>query len=286
VNASSSFDVKTQLGLQFAVHDGEELLADFYAPVTTAAVPVVIAAHSGAWKSGARDYYQYWGPWLASRGYALLSIDYRLVAGERNRYPAAVQDMRAALQFVRDFATSLGIDPARVALMGDSAGAYLASLVALAGDLEPFRGGTPASPQGGISTRVKAVVGAYGIYDLLAQWEHDLHDRPRDQFTEAFLGISATENKRLYQEASPYSYATAHANNTGFLLVWGPADDMVDWRSQSQRFLVALRQAGYLVRAAVVPGAGHFFMREPIDEPHSFSAFVAPRLLRFLNEFL
>lgn len=61
---------------------------------------------------------------------------------------------------------------------------------------------------------------------------------------------------------------------------------MVDCQSQSQRFLVALRQAGYLVRAAVVPGAGHFFMREPIDEPHSFAAFVAPRLLQFLNEYL
>lgn len=286
MNTSSSFDVKTQLGLQFAVHDGEGLLADFYAPVTTAAVPVVIAAHGGAWKLGARGYYQHWGPWLASRGYALMSIDYRLVAGERNRYPAAVQDMRAAVQFVRDSATSLGIDPARIALMGDSAGAYLASLVALAGDLEPFRGGTPGSTQGGISTRVKAVVGAYGVYDLLAQWEHDLQDRPRDQFTEAFLGISAIENKRLYQEASPYSYATAHAKDTAFLLIWGPEDDMVDWQSQSQRFLVALRQAGYLVRAAVVPGAGHFFMKEPIDEPHSFAAFVAPRLLRFLNEYL
>lgn len=145
MNANSSFDVKTQSGLRFAVHDGEELLADFHAPVTAAAVPVVIAAHGGAWKLGGRDY---------------------------------------------------------------------------------------------------------------------------------------------YQEASPYSYATAHANETAFLLIWGQEDDMIDWRSQSQRFLVALRQAGYTVRAAVVPGAGHFFMKEPIDEPHSFAAFVAPRLLRFLNDCL
>lgn len=286
MNANSSFDVKTQSGLRFAVHDGEELLADFHAPVTAAAVPVVIAAHGGAWKLGGRDYYQYWGPWLASRGCALLAIDYRLVAGGRDRYPAAVQDMRSALQFVRDNATSLGIDAGRIALMGDSAGAYLASLVALAGNLEPFRGSVPGNTHDGIGTGVKAVVGAYGVYDLLAQWEHDLRDRPGDQFTEAFLGFSAIENKRIYQEASPYSYATAHANETAFLLIWGPEDDMIDWRSQSQRFLVALRQAGYTVRAAVVPGAGHFFMKEPIDEPHSFAAFVAPRLLRFLNDCL
>lgn len=285
MNADSAFDVKTQRGLQFAVHSGERLLADFYAPATAASVPVVIAAHGGAWKLGARDYYQYWGPWLASRGYALLSIDYRLVAGERNRYPAAVQDMGAAVRFVRGNAAGLGIDPARIALMGDSAGAHLAAFIALAGDPEAFRG-SPANAQDSASTRVRAVVGVFGVYDLLAQWEHDLLHRPRDQFTEAFLGISAIDNKRLYQEASPYSYATTHANQTAFLLVWGPEDDIVDWQSQSQRFLIALKQAGYIARSVVVPGAGHFFMKDLIDEPHSFTAFVAPRLLRFLNDYL
>ena len=62
------------------------------------------------------------------------SIDYRLTRDGQNHYPAAVHDVRAAVQWVRSHGAELKIDPARIALMGDSAGAHLGALVALAGD--------------------------------------------------------------------------------------------------------------------------------------------------------
>jgi acetyl esterase/lipase len=221
---------------------------------------------------------------LASRGIAVYCIKYRLVSGDRNRYPAAVLDVRAAVQFVRANAAELGLDSNRIALMGASAGAHLSALVALAGDRMPFKLGHPGDPYIDTGTNVNAVVAAYGVYDMLAQWEHDQIARPYDQIAEVFLGIRPTEDKFRYFEASPVAYTTTHANGTSFLVCWGTDDDVVDWKTQSRPFVTALKQAGYFVRLAPVQGAPHFWMYAPIEEPHSYSGSLAPKVLRFLRE--
>lgn len=276
--------VECQHGLQYAVHDGVSLTGDFYKPAGVSITPVVVAVHGGAWKVGDANDFQYWGSWLASRGIAVYAMTYRLVRGERNRYPAAVLDVRAGVQFVRANAKQLGIDPARIALMGASAGAHLSALVALAGERPTFRSGYPDDPHSDVSTTVKAVVAAYGVYDMLAQWQHDQTARPFDQITELFLGVRPTEDKFRYFEASPFAYATTHGNATSFLLTWGTDDDVVDWKTQSLPFLIALKQAGYFVRIVPVQGAPHFWMYAPIDEPHSFAGFAASKILHFLRE--
>jgi acetyl esterase/lipase len=214
----------------------------------------------------------------------LFAINYRLVHGTKHRYPVAVHDTRAAVQFLRSHAAALKVDPTRIGCMGDSAGAHLAALVALAGDSPPFCVTAPSEAYAGVSTHVKVVVGVYGVYDLLAQWQHDQIARPRDQITEAFLGKSPMESKQLFYEASPFTYTTIERNQTAFLVVWGSEDDIVDARSQSEAFVTALKQASFFVRTVIVPGAPHFWMWDPIDEPTSYTGFVAPRLLRFLQQ--
>src|SRR5262245_6737891 len=284
MSEEASFRVECEHALQYAVHDRISLTGDFYKPAGAAMSPVVVAVHGGAWKVGDAADFQYWGPWLASRGIAVYSIEYRLVRGEQNRYPAAVFDVRAAVQFVRANAKRLEIDSARIGLMGASAGAHLSALVALAGEKPAFKAGYPDDPHKDTSTVVKAVVAAYGIYDMLAQWNHDQNSRPYDQITELFLGVPPTEDKLRYFEASPLAYATRHANATSFLLTWGTEDDVVDWKTQSRPFLTALKQSGYYVRTAPVQGAPHFWMYAPIDEPHSYVGFTAPKVLQFFRE--
>jgi len=83
-------------------------------------------------EAGTPAFYRHWGPFLAEAGYAVFAIEYRLAKPGQKSYPAAVYDVRAAVQFVRAQAASLAIDPERIALMGDDAGAHLASLVTLA----------------------------------------------------------------------------------------------------------------------------------------------------------
>jgi acetyl esterase/lipase len=246
---------------------------------------VLVAVHGGGWQLGTRDSYRHWGPWLAARGYALFAaVDYRLSKPREPSYPAAVYDIRGAVQFVKGEAEALKLDPARVGLVGDSAGAHLAALVALAGDDPLFAGTGEEHAHAALSTKVKAVIGIYGVYDLAQQWHHDLAPRPDDRICEKFLGAAPTQNRRLYFDASPLSYATTDNNATAFLLSWGTEDDIVDRTTQSEAFLVALKQARFYARSVVMQGAGHFWMSDPIEEPASITGYLAPRLLRFLAE--
>jgi acetyl esterase/lipase len=282
-----TYGVTTQTGVPFVEHDGVKLAGDLYLPKGRDKAPVVIAVHGGGWQIGNPKFYQHWGPHLAKNGYAVFAVSYRLSKPGAKTFPGAVYDVKSAIQFVRANAAQLGVDPDRIALMGDSAGAHLVSLTALAGEEPLFSSEYRSDPHAATPANVKAVVGFYGVYDMQAQWLHDQIARPRDQITEKFLGVSPMQSRRTYFDASPVSYVTVEKNEktrTRFLLLHGTHDDIVDPQTQSQAFLVALKQAGFFVRTIVVPGAGHFWSVDPIEEPGSYGAQVAPQMLRFLRD--
>jgi acetyl esterase/lipase len=281
--SAADYQVLKQPGVVYAEHDGTKLVGDFYLPMGLAKAPAVVAVHGGGWQNSSRTTYQYWGPFLARNGIALFTVEYRL--GKPGIYPNAVYDVRAAIQFVRAKAASFDLDPDRIGLMGDSAGGHLAALLALAAD--QFTAAYRDDPVAGTPVGVKAMVGFYGVYDMLAQWTHDAVFRPRDNITEKFLGASPMVNRRIYFESSPISYATVDHNQARFLLIHGTHDDIVDPPTQAVAFLTALNQAGIGVRRIVVPGAGHFWASDPFEsEPDGFGAMTAPRLLRFLQSSL
>ncbi len=198
-------DVTTQLGITYANHDGVELAGDLYLPKGAKAAPALVAVHGGGWVQGVRAAFQYWGPYLASRGIAVFSISYRL-ATKGKMFPQAVQDVLSGVQFVRGKAGEFGIDPARIGLMGASAGGHLAALAALSG--KKFTGGYPQDPFASTSAEVKALIGVYGVYDLAAMWTTYQIQGGLDNNIQKFLGAPPMENRQLYFDASPISYAT------------------------------------------------------------------------------
>jgi len=277
---TKDYEVATRPNLEFVQHDGVNLAGDLYLPKGLGKAPVVVAAHGGGWQAGSRAAYKHWGPFLARNGYAVFSIDYRL--GKAGTYPGSVYDVKAAIRFVRAKAADLGLDPERIGLMGDSAGGHLAALVGLASD--QFTAEDRGDPNYAVSADVKAVIGFYGAYDMLAQWQHDQIARPRDQITEKYLGASPMQNRRVYFDSSPISYATIDRKAARFLLIHGTADDVVDPVTQSQAFQNALNQAGIFVRRFVIPGAGHFWASDPFEgEIGGYGAIAAPTILRFLE---
>jgi len=282
--AVSESSVEFRQNVVYATHDGIELKGDLYLPAGAGPFPIIVNVHGGYWRRGARDTYKYWGPYLGARGYAGLTVSYRLTAPGKSTYPAVVHDIRAAVQFVKHNAKEFRIDPARVALWGNSAGAHLAALVALAGDDPLFANGYPQDSYASVSTKVKLLIGTYGIYDLLTQWRHAQITNPGDNLVESFLGYSPMQDRRRYFVASPLSYATIANNATAVFLNWGTEDDVVDHRAQSEPFLLALKQAGFQARSAVVHGAPHYWLSDPIEEPGSHAGLLAPRLLRFMAE--
>jgi acetyl esterase/lipase len=283
---AQSYDVTTRTGVPYAEHDGIKLAGDLYLPKGLDKAPVLVAVHGGGWQAGSPATYRYWGPFLARQGYGVFAVSYRLSKPGAKTYPAAVYDVKAAIQFARANAAQLGVDPDRIGAMGDSAGAHLVSLVALAGEEPLFSSEYRGDPHAATPANVKAVIGFYGVYDMQAQWAHDQITRPRDQITEKFVGVTPMQNRRAYFDASPLSYATVDKNErtrTRFLLIHRTNDDIVDPQTQSQVFLTALKQAGFFARTIVVPGSGHFWASEPVEEAGSYGAQAAPQMLRFLQ---
>jgi acetyl esterase/lipase len=283
VSSAAEYEIANQSDVVYAEHDGVKLLGDLYLPKGKSKAPVLVAIHGDGWQIGNKQYYRYWGLFLARAGYAVFAIDYRL--GKPGMYPAAVYDVKAAIQFIRAKAAEFNLDADRIGLIGDSAGAHLAALTALAGD--QFNGAYRGDANAAVSATVKCVVGFYGIYDMHAQWMHDLTARPNDNVVEKFLGASPMQNRRVYFDASPISYATIDHNKTHFLLIHGTEDNVVDAATQSGAFLTALSQAGIFAQRIVIPGAGHFWVQEPFEsKPRSYAAQAIPKMMRFLESSL
>lgn len=256
----------------FAERDGLTLSGDLYRPSGAGPHPILVAAPGGGWLRNQRQQLGPWAERLAANGFAVFTIDYRR-SDAGPCFPGNVDDVRAALAFVRAKGDALGLDPERLGLFAASAGAHLSALAALTGE----------------DLGVQALVLAYGVYDLIDHWEADRwrNRGPGTDLTEKMLGATPYENPALYFAASPRLQVTAErARKLKALLIWGEADDVVLPR-QSQTFARTLEQAGAVVRTEPVPGAGHFwFSSEPPDDPTGRTAPLAPRILRFLKQHL
>jgi acetyl esterase/lipase len=280
--ADAAFELRS--ALTYATHDGVELQGEFYLPKTRGSVPALVAVHGGGWQQGVRSAFRHCGSHLAEQGYAVLAVSYRFANKGHKAFPQAVQDVIAAVQFVRGSAAAFGIDPGRIALIGASAGAHLAALAALGGRSPIFADGYPDDAHAAVDSTVKALIGVYGVYDLAAMWEAYRVASPLDNNIENFLGTAPPEYRQLYFDASPISYATYANNKTAVLLAYGTEDDLVDRKPHPEAFLKALKQAGFFVRSCVVQGAGHYWLSDPLDETGSYTGFFMPRLTRFLAE--
>jgi acetyl esterase/lipase len=280
--AEPAFELRP--ALTYATHDGIALKGDLYLPKTAGPSPALIAVHGGGWQQGARSTFQHWGPYLAARGHALFAISYRFAKKGKKAFPEAARDVLAAVQYLRGNAAALRIDAARIGLFGASAGAHLCALAALGGRAPALAGGYPDDPHAGVDTAVKVLIGVYGVYDLIEMWQAYRANSPLDNNIENFIGVAPMENRQIYFDASPVSYATYANNKTAVLLACGTEDDLVDRKAHTDAFLRALKQAGFFARTCIVQGAGHYWVSDPLDETGSFTSFFAPRLMRFLAE--
>jgi acetyl esterase/lipase len=218
--------VDTRANIDYATHDGVTLLGDLYLPTAGGPFPALVAAHGGGWQAGARSAFQYWGPYLAARGYVLFAVSYRLAKKGHKAFPQAVTDLLAAVQFVRGSAAQIKVDPERIGLFGASAGAHLAALAALGAESAPFKDAYPNNPHASLSSKVRAFVGVYGVYDVVEMWQRYQLQSPRENNIENFMGCAPMDDPRRYFEASPVNYATFANNQIGVFLSVGTEDDL------------------------------------------------------------
>lgn len=219
----ASAGVRIDRDLAYFTTGGETLRLDVYAPeAEPEKCPVVLLLHGGGWAIGDKKEHYNIGRSLAQAGFIAVSANYRLAP--KHPYPAAVDDCRAALAWVRENAEDYNGDPARLGLMGESAGGHLSSLVALSDD--------QSTPSG-----VRAVVNLFGPSDLTKLWEVE----GCQGFLRGWFGGPPSEHADAYRKASPVTYLKS--GMPAFLHIHGAKDKLVPVE-QTKSFHEALKAAG------------------------------------------
>lgn len=178
----------------------------------------------------------------AQAGYVVANIDYRL--GPDHRFPAQIEDCKAAVRWLRANAKKYKIDPERIGVIGFSAGGHLVSLLGTTAKEDGLDGDGGNAEQSGA---VQAVVSVAGPTDLsAADWNPAI--------SMAMLGATRERNPDLYKKASPVTYVRKGA--PPFLFIHGTADKVVDV-AQSRVLAAKLKEAGGVVEVQEYEGEGH-----------------------------
>lgn len=228
-------------------------VVDIYVPATKGPHPLVLYIHGGGWvgghtrHSGALADFPKALAALAAEGFTVASLEYRL-SGEA-KFPAQLQDAKAALRFLGSHAAKYRTDPARVGVWGGSAGGHLAALTALTCKdtrLDPAAAGHMCAT---------AAVTWYGVFDFAKMVGPA---RPNgDQNVGKLLDCAHPCPSEKFASASPVSYIDA--KDPPFLLIHGN-DDKVVPVAQSQQAEAAFRAAGVPVETIYIPGVDHSFI--------------------------
>jgi acetyl esterase/lipase len=243
--------VRTVADLTYAQYGTRCLKLDLYLPAArppAAPMPLVVLVHGGGWGSGYRSEFVPLALGLAQRGYASATISYRL-SGEA-QYPAAVDDVQAAVSWLREHAGEYGLDPRRYALAGGSAGGQLASLAGVTG-------------QGG--SAVQAIVNIDGLSDFTAPAALANEDDPRKNPSAAgrWFGGRYAEKEALWRAASPIQYVRPGMPPILFIGSAVPRfsvgrDEMVE----------KMKAAGVASQVVLLPDTPHsFWMFDPWLQP-------------------
>lgn len=252
-------EVDAAFGKVYLQRESGPLKADVYSPRGEGPFPGVLVVHGGAWRMGTRGQLAGVAQKLAKNGFVAVAISYRLAPVYK--FPAQIDDCKAAVRWMRASAEELKIDPDRIGGFGYSAGAHLVTLLGTTDPDDGLEG--IADPSTAPSTRLQAV--ACGGAPC------DFRPIPADIEGLAFwLGGSRAQKPEQYRLASPASFVTP--DDPPMFFFHGENDNLVPLVSP-QQMRDALADAGVTTDLHVVPRLGHIATsvdREAIDRSIAF----------------
>lgn len=252
----------TYANLPYASTSASQVL-DLWLPTNaSAATPLVIYIHGGAFKGGDKGMVGGKVQPLLDAGFAVASLNYRL-SGEAV-FPAGVQDVKAAVRWLRANAATYNLDPDRFAAWGESAGGHLVSIIGTTGDQTTLLD-DPSLGNPDVSSAVQAVVDWFGPTDFLQMDAQaasgggctapQVHD-PADSPESAWVGGALQTVPEVVAQANPITYIATAKVLPAFSIAHGDADCNVPYQ-QSQILAAALTAAGADPELTILPGATH-----------------------------
>jgi len=231
----------------YARPGGEPLPADVYVPSGEGPFPAVLCIHGGAWRFGDKGRMKGIARQLAKSGYTAVAINYRLAP--KYRFPAQLEDCRAAMAWMRQNADRYHIDPKRIGVYGYSAGGHLAALlgVTVPSDTEKAGGGPKGKAGTDADLRPRAVVAGGAPCDF--------RDVPADErWFVYFLGGTRREKPDVYRRASPAAFVSSDDPPIFF---YNGQDDFLVPVAGPRKMAEQLKRVGVETEMYVVTDEGH-----------------------------
>ena len=243
-------DVVFEPGIEYARPGGEPLALNLARTKSPAGPsPAVVCIHGGGFRAGNREHHDRLCILLAQRGYAAVTVTYRLAP--KHPFPAAVHDVKSAVRWLRANAEKYGIDPQRIGATGDSAGGHLALFLGVTGDVARFDAADGQNLDQ--SSRMQCVVDVYGPSDLTKSYGKSVDAA---EVLPLFLGGDLQTARHQHIAASPLYWVTPNAAPT--LAIHGTEDKYVA-HEQAVWIIERLRGADVAAELLTLEGAGHGF---------------------------
>jgi acetyl esterase/lipase len=262
-------EVRIEKDLAYGKGGDKDLLLDLAMPKEgDGPFPVVICIHGGGWRGGKRQDMSKTIEVLAGRGYVAVTPSYRLAPDAK--FPSQIEDVKAAVRWLRANAKTFKIDSDRIGAIGFSAGAHLACLLGVTNKDDDLEGNGGNADQ---SSKVHCVVSFFGPTDLTRDdWTKDIEDN----VLVPFLGGTIKDKPEQYKKASPVTYVKKDA--PPFLFFHGDKDKIVSVE-QSKILCEALKKAGGSAKVEVLEGEGHGWAGEKLkDSIEKMTAFLDANL--------
>lgn len=195
VKKQEHLEVDQEMDVVYSKIESRELHLDAFYKKFSKSNPAVIMIHGGGWKSGDKSQMQIYAQELALKGYSCFTIEYRL--SPEAKYPAAILDVKSAIQFIKSNATRFNVDKTRVAVLGCSSGGQIAALIGTTnGNLE-FES---QSGLNGQNANVQAIIDLDGIL----AFKHP--ESEEGKVASLWLGGTCEEQPEIWNQASALNH--------------------------------------------------------------------------------
>ena len=272
VSEFTGLEIQTEKDVVYYSLKNRELHVDLFYPDKNVSgkIPAIILIHGGGWASGNKSHLVPMSQMLAVHGFFAATVEHRL--SPEAKYPAAITDLKTFVKWVKKNAEKYNIDTAKIAVLGCSSGATLATFLGTTGENVKF---SSHKFEEKISDKVHAIINIDGIVDFTDPAESGKDNNPEKPSAGArWFGFTYKQNPGIWMEASPLTYVNKNTPPTLFI-----NSSIPRFHAGRDEFIAMLNQYGTYSEVHTIENTPHpFWLFHPwFDE-------IPGKITTFLNK--